>query len=495
MTMGWGFIDDRDFKAFQREMQDALGKLSKRIDEKVSDSEESAKLAAQNAEAAKERALQQEAEISQLVKSLASYDNQAAIALQETHAEKTKLEEALTQLNIRLGQFEQLIAAADAAKESIDNSAKETLERVEFIRRFIDESVSLPEKLDRINEIQSEAKKAGESITALLQHSASRKDKIDQLQLEILGQDVTSENGELTHIDGIKDKLENAYSEVSSKLSSMRNDLDAAIRDVTQDHRERMGAHHKDFLTLIKNSEASVEAIEEQLKGLLPGGLAAGLSAAYEKKKDVEVETLSKLEATFGRAIFGMAAVSLIPFAIDLYLVLWQHKELVQVIKDTPILIGSILPLYFPILWVAHSANKNGKLSKRLIEEYTHKAVLGNTFSGLSNQIETMAHEGTVRNELRTKLLYNILQVSSENPGKLITDYNKSDHPLIEALENSTKLADSIRKLSKIPGFSAVAKKMVQKNEAALKAQDDKVKEGLEAQEELEGGESRKAEV
>jgi len=491
--MAWGFIDDKDFKTFQQETLDALNRLSKRLDEKASDSEEVARTAAQNAEAAKDRALQHEAEVSRLVRSLTTYHDQASTALQDTYAEKSKLEGSLIELNNRITQLDQLMLVAVNAKETIDDSAKETLERVEFIRRFIDESVSLPEKLERIHELQSEAKKAHESISALLQHSASRKDKIDQLHSEILGQDVGGENGEITHIDGIKDRLETAYSEVSSKLQSMRNDLDSAIRIVTKKYEDQMAAQGADFSTLVKTSEESIGSIEEQLKGLLPGGLAAGLSAAYEKKKDVEVETLTKLETTFARAILGMAVVSLIPFAIDIYLVLWQHKELIQVIKDTPIMIGSILPLYFPILWVAHSANKNGKLSKRLIEEYTHKAVLGNTFSGLSNQIETMPHEGTVRNELRMKLLHNILHVSAENPGKLITDYNKSDHPLMEALENSTKLANSIQKLSKIPGFAAVAKKMTEKNEAVLKEQDEKVKEGLRAQDDLDGSETRGA--
>jgi hypothetical protein len=63
----------------------------------------------------------------------------------------------------------------------------------------------------------------------------------------------------------------------------------------------------------------------------------------------------------------------------------------------------------------------------------------------------------------------------------------------MEALENSTKLADSIRKLSKIPGFAAVAKRMTEKNEAALKEHDDKIKEGLKAQDDLDGSESRNA--
>lgn len=125
-------------------------------------------------------------------------------------------------------------------------------------------------------------------------------------------------------------------------------------------------------------------------------------------------------------------------------------------------------------------------MSKRLIEEYTHKAVLGGTFSGLSNQIESLPRDSLVRDELRTKLLFNLLQVSSENPGKLITDYNKSDHPLMDALENSAKLSGSIETLSKLPGFSAIAKKLAARTEELISNETKKVVDGLAAQSELE---------
>jgi len=112
--------------------------------------------------------------------------------------------------------------------------------------------------------------------------------------------------------------------------------------------------------------------------------------------------------------------------------------------------------------------------------------VLGGTFSGLSNQIESLPRESVVRDELRTRLLFNLLQVSSENPGKLITDYNKSDHPLMDALENSAKLSDSIETLSKLPGFSAIANKLAARTEEILNNETKKVVDGLAAQDELE---------
>ena len=240
-----------------------------------------------------------------------------------------------------------------------------------------------------------------------------------------------------------------------------------------------MGRLQNTFDKLIANSTNKFNEVNEQLIGLLPGSMAAGLSAAYEKKKEAEEGILENLERRFRNAILGLVLVSLIPFAVDIFLLAVEQRKLVDVIKDTPSLIVAILPIYFPILWLAYSASKKSNLSKRLIEEYTHKAVLGKTFSGLSNQIETLEHQGTVKEELRIKLLFNVLQVSSENPGKLITDYNKSDHPLMDVLESSSKLSDAVNSLSKIPGFSSVANQLNKHIDKKIEEQSKKIDRGI----------------
>jgi len=51
----------------------------------------------------------------------------------------------------------------------------------------------------------------------------------------------------------------------------------------------------------------------------------------------------------------------------------------------------------------------------------------------------------------------NFLQASSENPGKLISNYETSDHPIMEALEQSYKLQIVIDKLAGIPGLGKIA--------------------------------------
>ena len=52
-------------------------------------------------------------------------------------------------------------------------------------------------------------------------------------------------------------------------------------------------------------------------------------------------------------------------------------------------------------------------------------------------------------NELRDKLLYNLIAVNSENPGKLITDYENSNNPIMDFISNSAKFAKNLDKVSK----------------------------------------------
>jgi hypothetical protein len=180
----------------------------------------------------------------------------------------------------------------------------------------------------------------------------------------------------------------------------------------------------------------------------------------------------------FNKAIFFLVLISLIPFGVSTYLLI-DGQSLISTIEYLPRLILSIIPLYAPVVWLAYYSNKKLNLSKRLIEEYTHKEVLSKTFEGLSKQIESLPDSDS-SNDLRTKLLYNILTVSSENPGKLISDYNTSDHPLMDALDKSVKLNDAIEAISKIPGMSKLANMLEDKATKIINEQTTKANNGLE---------------
>ena len=332
---------------------------------------------------------------------------------------------------------------------------------------------------------------SGESAKNILGNVVSRKNDVDKLHKEIYGEDINDADGKATHVDGIKDELESAYENIQNSIEELGVDAAKAVEDVVLKHEILLSERKEIYENLLKEARARYEQINTQITGLLPGAMAEGLSAAYEKKREAEEISLLRFESKFSYAIYGLVAISMIPFAVDLYLLAFKGRDLVQVVKETPSLVVAILPIYFPVLWLAYSMGKKANLSKRLIEEYTHKSFLGKTFSGLSYQIETLQHQGVVKEELRTKLLFNVLQVSAENPGKLITDYQKSDHPLMDALEKSGKLSDSLDALSKIPGLSALVKKIAEKDATELKLQGKRIEIGLAANEDASERESQ----
>jgi len=449
-----------EFQQLQSEIAQRFTSLEGEVRSKVTDSEEVARSAAQNASSYEKEAKAIGEAIEAALREIEQYKRALTEELSHAKNEREELSAAHTSLMSNLEKTQELFEQLTESKKTIDGQAVEIAEKIKDITSYLEQSEELPESLSETQKVLEEVKGLGESINNILSHTVNRKSEIDDLHKKILGEDIKSADGKVEHIDGLKDDLDKAYKGLSDKAAGLEGEVQKLVGEITANHLAQRKEQLDSFEGLINESKGKVDAVHGQLTSLLPGAMAEGLSAAYEQKKTDEIESLKGFEKSFKHAIYALVGVSLIPFAVDIYLLAFQNKNLVDVIKDTPSLIVAIFPLYFPVLWLAYATNKKLNLSKRLIEEYTHKSVLGKTFSGLSNQIDDLPHHGDVKEELRTRLLFNVLQVSAENPGKLITDYNKADHPIMEAIENSAKLSDSVEALAKIPGFSAIARRL-----------------------------------
>lgn len=460
--------------------------LEKRLDEinsivanRATDSEEIARNAANNAVDSKNQAESGLQKINDALGRLEKYSEDISTIISDLNEKKRLASDSFSEIDKNIKAADSVHQEFLSRKQEVDGNILELGTSLVNIKSHLEEASLLPQALESAQSILAESSGVSESIKNTFNHVLKKKSEIDELHKEILGEDVKNENGEVNHINGIKDDLEDSFNVLNEKISGFGETFDATVKESSKAYESNLSKLQNTFDKLILSSTNKFNQVNEQLIGLLPGAMAAGLSAAYEKKKEAEEKILENLEKRFGNAILGLVAVSLIPFAVDIFLLAVEQRKLVDVIKDTPSLIVAILPIYFPILWLAYSASKKSNLSKRLIEEYTHKAVLGKTFSGLSNQIETLEHQSTVKEELRIKLLFKVLQVSSENPGKLITDYNKSDHPLMDVLESSSKLSDAVNSLSKIPGFSSVANQLNKHIDKKIEEQSKKIDRGI----------------
>ena len=79
---------------------------------------------------------------------------------------------------------------------------------------------------------------------------------------------------------------------------------------------QQLSDSNKKFENFVKDSKNTVKEVEKELEGLLPGGMAAGLSAAYEDKKVAEEASKAKLERTFFWSIVVLVVIFLIPFGV-----------------------------------------------------------------------------------------------------------------------------------------------------------------------------------
>lgn len=374
---------------------------------------------------------------------------------------KTENEEINLLITSLKSQIDNITSDIDLFEETVDRHPDFESEIAEFETFII-----------KIKENESKSNQLIRSIT-------SRKIELETLHNEILGyEDKSEETGEIIEIKGLKQELEESLDGLEERTKLFKDNFDN-FEILTNDNVTKLlKVNSEKISTQINEWENKYKNLNKEIEDLLPKALTAGLSHAFSGKKKEEDLSYDKHKKQFGYGIWGMIGVSLIPFIISV-VTLWNNETLDIVINRAPKLVIAILPLYIPVLWLSISSSKKMNLSKRLIEEYTHKEVLSKTYEGLSKQIQNI-EENEISKELRIKLLQDFLQMYSENPGKLISDYNNSDHPIMELLENSNKLDKTITRLDNIPGLKKVANLLEKKSEKKLEQATEAIERGLD---------------
>ena len=338
---------------------------------------------------------------------------------------------------------------------------------------------SLEDNVDTIESLTSDISTIEKKAKNLLNSIASIEKDADEVRDELYGYETDDEeSGEEIHIKGTVEQLSDAYNLIEDNLDKLtvshqkvKDDIYSELHSIPNDAR-------KDFEDYLTACNEAYENSLSRIRELLPDALTTGLASAYEAKTKAEEVDLLSHKKTFSKSIIALVIISIIPFALNVAR-FFQGDDLVATIKDMPYLVFAMMPLYIPVLWMAYSANKSYKLSKRLIEEYTHKGVISKTFEGLSTQVNEI-QDSPISQELKLKLLFNLVSVNSENPGKLISDYNKSDHPLMDALDKSSQMTDAVAKLAKIPGFTKLARHLDEKANQVLIDEERKISEAID---------------
>ncbi|MEZ8404726.1 hypothetical protein CWO23_19145 [Vibrio splendidus] len=399
------------------------------------------------------------------------------------------------------GSHEQVTRAQVSSQETLDKilvasedfgiTSSEASKHIESLALLADKNEVLAEKVQAVEELVEQSNIQNSRLKTLVSSSEKERKLIQDIYHEINGYEINDEDGNSQQVEGLSKKLEDSYQKIKNDLSELTTELDV----LKENQNQKLSGFEDEFKNrtedFLYTANIQRKGIVEKIASLLPSALTAGLSGAYVHKIDVEQQLSEKHERSFFFAILGLIVCSMVPVVFNGYRIV-QGEEISSVVKDIPVLLAMMLPVYVPILWVAYTSNKSYKLSKRLIEEYTHKEVLSKTFEGLSKQIENLGEDSS-NEELRVKLLYNLLQVNSENPGKLISDYNHSDHPILDAIDKSSKLAEAINKLENVPLISPLLKHINAREQAKVEKSKEDICTALETQ--INEPEEKKKEV
>lgn len=399
-----------------------------------------------------------EKEAAQSSRAAATFRNKAEQRLNEANAFVQKISNNLDISSTKIEELSKLEESVLVLKEEVTEVKDRVLEteaellkniqvlesKIETFNDFFEEYPDLDTQLEQVsNDLTTITENVGKS-SASVQQINKRKQDLDNLYREVFGYSETNDEGEDVKIEGLKDELEESYSDLEQKIEEAFD----TVKILSENS-------HKSYADFEKEHKERYDKINKEIESLLPAAMTAGLSSAFSKKKEDEVKSAATLQVNFTRGIYFLIAVSCLPFLVSIYF-LYEQVSLNEVINRLPRMVLAIVPMYIPVLWFTYSANKKLNLSKRLIEEYSHKEVLSKTYEGLSKQITGLTNDEQSL-ELKYRLLSNFLQVSSENPGKLISNYEASDHPVMEALEQSYKFQIALDKLGNIPGLRKVA--------------------------------------
>lgn len=349
------------------------------------------------------------------------------IRIPEETKNAKSLVNSLAQLKSKYRDYEATYNDIVSKTTSISNTAQEADSDIAKIREAKDkiqeistQANEIKEAIDANPDIIDDIDNMNEQITnvgALYSQAEKDKNEIRKLYQTLFGYNVkNSETGETKHVDGLKQQLDSTYDNLKTKMETLEKET------------------KQNFTNTINEWSGQYNALKESVENLLPGAMSAGLAEAYKDKRERETKSYR-----IGYGVFIAIIVVLIVFAsIPVMVVAKSDLALIDAIKDAPMLTMTLSPVYAALIWLGIFQNKKLNLSKKLIEEYSHKEATAKTYAGLAKQIAEVGDD-EMSKSLKIKLLEQTLNAAAQNPSECITNHEKSDNPIMSLLNMSSK--------------------------------------------------------
>lgn len=231
------------------------------------------------------------------------------------------------------------------------------------------------------------------------------------------------------------DELRKASDALHDKVDSQIEDAKTVIEKFSVECQSKLAQSLTQF---VDEHKGICEELELKLKDMLATTTVASLSSKFEeKRKSLKVryiiERILFYVCLIVFCVIGMCAVSSVGSLAGGEI--W--------IKITKAILAKA-PLALPLFWLTCHINKLMNQDRRLMEEYAHKVVVAQTYTGMAKQVEELANKGVASaKELSEDLMSSTIRVLCANPNSVI-DRVKTQTPMSEVADCVAKLATSV---------------------------------------------------
>lgn len=247
----------------------------------------------------------------------------------------------------------------------------------------------------------------------------------------------------LSKATSTKGKIDEELSDAKDKISYLKTFYTAVFGKEDKESGKIEGGLKLE----IQEKRDKYNALLEEVEGLLPGAVSAGLASAYKQVKDSFKEPLRRNNNIFYFSLFSLFVVSF--FMITKQFTIFPLQIVFEDVLSEPTKMVSLflykLPLIIPIVWLAIYSSKRRSEIQRLYQEYTHKEAIAKSYQGFKKQISELQES----DDLMKKLLDTAISAIADNASSTLDKKHDEKTPASEIVNSLFKKIDKISSKNK----------------------------------------------
>ncbi|MCR8960339.1 hypothetical protein M0765_022195 [Variovorax sp. S2] len=374
-------------------------------------------------------------------------DNKVAVSIDmiETRAYEriAELEKNLEQAQLKVAMVVSLVEQMTVQAEEVANSQRAAASGLTEIQAAAAQSKSLATEAlaakTQIDDHQTVVAQKSGHIELAQAHADKVRSNLDR-QLTAAMQQVTEAEALNTRTEAAADSAAEQLLAVKTAKATAESERDEAM-NASAEAQEAMNS----MRTLVVKAESvekrvldyeaqlerfRVETVERiaTIDGLLPGATSAGLSSAFDLRRQAFLKPGERWQWVFVAAITFLVILALTG--------LWNvYRSSAALSYDELFRVWlARLPVAGALIWLALYASRESALAKRLEEDYGYKSAIAASFQGFHKQMSDIAEQAGSNTPL-AKLCIDTLTTIASPPGRIYDKHNLTVTPSAEATE------------------------------------------------------------